>query len=144
MQPGLVEMVFPYPAGWERIAKKTCENVNGRHALCSDIWRIVEPWTRPTTSAAPSERYDTNRLLAAAALVVNCSRVCLALFRGDQVEWSRAQPLRDFESLKREVDRCLGDIRRWVADDVRSVVVEAAVSAVLAVEGEVLDPRSKT
>jgi hypothetical protein len=144
LQPELSEMIFPYPAGWERIARRTCENLNRRHALCSDLWDIVEPWTRPESSAAPSERYDSNKLMAAGALVVNCSRVCLALFRGDDVELTTAQPLREFESLKREADRRLGDISRWVADDVRSVVVDAAVLAVLAVEGEFLHSRSGT
>ena len=78
-------MIFPYPAGWERVARKTCENVNGRHRLCTDVWFLVEPWTRSVNSAAPSEKYDPNRLWAAAALIVNCARVSLALFRGDRV-----------------------------------------------------------
>ena len=136
-------MFSPNPSGWERVARKTCESVNGRHALCSDIWEIVEPWTRPVNYAAPSERYDTNKLWAAAALIVNCSRVSLALFRGDQVDSIavQPQPIRDPGSLEREVDRCLGDVGRWVADDVRSVVIDAAVRAVFEVEGDEVQPK---
>jgi hypothetical protein len=139
-------MFFPNPSGWERVARKTCENLNAQHALCSDIREIVEPWTRPVNYAAPSERCDTNKLWAAAALIVNCARLSLALFRGDQVDSIavQPQPIRGLGNLEREVDRCLGDVSRWVADDVRSVVIDAAVRAVFEVEGDEVQPKIET
>jgi hypothetical protein len=122
--------IFPHPIGWRDVAKSICDIVDGRHSLLSDIWPIVRPWAANAGSPAPPEKYDSNRLLAAAALVVNCARVALALHRGEPVGEAQQPPIDDHARLQFELTRFIGDVGRWVDDDVKCIVIDAAAEAV--------------
>lgn len=126
-----MHMIFPHPVGWEELADRICNVVDGRHTLLSDIWFVVQPWAAGTGAPAPPEKYDSNRWLASGALIVNCARVATALRRGEPVGNAAQPPIEDFTKLRNELERFIGDVSRWVDDDVRRIVMDAAAETAL-------------